>query len=118
MLRSCKDSCSWQQDKECSAKQYEIGFMRGGLYARRPMVCIPLTPRPLRPEEDGLLNIEIGSNMIGAKCCLQTSPDSVSSVTPDVFLYGGTGALEITPHSFVKSHDTEELVGWYGVESA
>ncbi|GFU53449.1 uncharacterized protein TNCV_1662591 [Trichonephila clavipes] len=32
--------------------------------------------------------------------------------------YGGTGALEITPHSFVKYHNTEELVGWYGVESA
>ncbi|GFY21106.1 transposable element Tcb2 transposase [Trichonephila clavipes] len=45
MLRSCKDSCSWQQDEGCPAKQYAIGFMRGGLYARRPMVCIPLTPR-------------------------------------------------------------------------
>ncbi|GFW43152.1 dna-mediated transposase [Trichonephila clavipes] len=56
--------------------------------------------------------------MIGAKCCLQTSPDSVWSVTPDVFLYGGTGALEITPHSFVKGHNIEELVGWYGVKSA
>ncbi|GFW27357.1 hypothetical protein TNCV_2832571 [Trichonephila clavipes] len=36
----------------------------GGLYARRPMVCIPLTPRH---REDGPLNIEIGSNMIGSK---------------------------------------------------
>ncbi|GFX27002.1 HTH_Tnp_Tc3_2 domain-containing protein [Trichonephila clavipes] len=50
---------------------------KGGLYARRPMVCIPLTHATVRPEEDGLLNIEIGSNMIGVKCCLQTSPDSV-----------------------------------------
>ncbi|GFY33239.1 HTH_Tnp_Tc3_2 domain-containing protein [Trichonephila clavipes] len=49
----------------------------GGLYARRPMVCIPLTHTTVRPEEDGLLNMEIGSNMIGAKCCLQTSPNSV-----------------------------------------
>ncbi len=72
----------------------------------------------MRPEEDGLLNIEIGSNMIGAKYCLQTSQDSVWSATPDVFWYGGTGALEITPHSFVKCHNTDELVGWYGVESA
>ncbi|GFT75003.1 HTH_Tnp_Tc3_2 domain-containing protein [Trichonephila clavipes] len=32
----------------------------GGLYARRPMVCIPLTHATVRPEEDGLLNIEIG----------------------------------------------------------
>ncbi|GFU32539.1 transposable element Tcb2 transposase [Trichonephila clavipes] len=31
--------------RRVSAKQYVIGFMRGGLYARRPMVCIPLTPR-------------------------------------------------------------------------
>ncbi|GFU86258.1 transposable element Tcb2 transposase [Trichonephila clavipes] len=30
----------------------------------------------------------------------------------------GQGALEITPHSSVKGHNTEELVGWYGVESA
>ncbi|GFT31070.1 transposable element Tcb2 transposase [Trichonephila clavipes] len=29
-----------------------------GIYARRPMVCIPLTPRPRAPEEDGLLNID------------------------------------------------------------
>ncbi|GFV40927.1 HTH_Tnp_Tc3_2 domain-containing protein [Trichonephila clavipes] len=49
----------------------------GGLYARRPMVCIPLTVPKTSAEEDGLLNIEIWSNMIGAKCCLQTSPDSV-----------------------------------------
>ncbi|GFV03940.1 transposable element Tcb1 transposase [Trichonephila clavipes] len=75
----------------------------GELYARRPMVCIPLTPRHRASRRRwASKNIEIGSNMIGAKCCLQTSPNSVYSVTPDVFLYGGTGALEITPHSFVK----------------
>ncbi|GFW45248.1 transposable element Tcb1 transposase [Trichonephila clavipes] len=45
MLRSCKDSCSWQQDEGRPAKQYVIGFMRGWLYARRRMVFIPLTPR-------------------------------------------------------------------------
>jgi len=70
----------------------------------------------VQPEEDGLLNIEIGSNMIGAKCCLQMIPDSVWSVTPDVFWYGGTGELEITP--FVKGHNADDLVGWYWVESA
>ncbi|GFS86553.1 hypothetical protein TNCV_303991 [Trichonephila clavipes] len=31
MLRSCKDSCSWQQDEGCRAKQHVIGFfMRVG----------------------------------------------------------------------------------------
>ncbi|GFV94790.1 hypothetical protein TNCV_1027881 [Trichonephila clavipes] len=42
---TAKDSCSWQQDEGCPAKQYVIGFKReGGLYAHRPMVGIPLTP--------------------------------------------------------------------------
>ena len=72
----------------------------------------------MRTEEDGLLNIEIGINMPGAKCYLQTSPDSVWSVTPDVFCYEGKGVLEMTPFSFVKDHNTDELFGWYGVESA
>ncbi|GFS86480.1 transposable element Tcb2 transposase [Trichonephila clavipes] len=44
----------------------------------------------------------------------RTTTSTNDRVTPDVFLYGGTGALEITPHSFVKGHNTEELVGWYG----
>ena len=70
------------------------------------------------PEEDRLLNTEVGSSMIGAKCCLQVSPDSVWSATSDVFCDGGKGALEITAHSFVNYHNTDELVGWIGVESA
>ncbi|GFX53342.1 hypothetical protein TNCV_2945821 [Trichonephila clavipes] len=37
-------------------------------------------------------------------CGLQTITIQSRSVTPD-----------ITPHSFVKDHNTEELVGWYGV---
>ncbi|GFW82247.1 HTH_Tnp_Tc3_2 domain-containing protein [Trichonephila clavipes] len=48
----------------------------GGLYARRPS-AFRSPHATVRPEKDGLLNIEIGSNMIGAKCCLQTSPNSV-----------------------------------------
>ncbi|GFV31546.1 hypothetical protein TNCV_2274711 [Trichonephila clavipes] len=33
-----------KQDEGCRAKQHVIGLHEGGLYARRPMVCIPLTP--------------------------------------------------------------------------
>ena len=65
----------------------------------------------MRPEEDELLNIKIGN-----KCCLQMSPDSILSVTPDVFWYGGKGILEMTPHSFVRGLNTDELAGWYGVD--
>lgn len=66
----------------------------------------------MRPKEVGLLNIEIGCNRIGVKLCLQTSPDSFWIVTPDVFWYGGKGALEVSPHSFVKDHISDELGSW------
>ncbi|GFX98110.1 transposable element Tcb2 transposase [Trichonephila clavipes] len=45
MLRSCKDSCSWQQDEGCPAKQYVIGFMREGSMHVGQWSAIPLTPR-------------------------------------------------------------------------
>ncbi|GFX85141.1 HTH_Tnp_Tc3_2 domain-containing protein [Trichonephila clavipes] len=32
-------------ERRVSSQTVRNGFMRGGLYARRPMVCIPLTPR-------------------------------------------------------------------------
>ena len=82
------------------------------------MICIPLTHTTVLPEEDVLLTIEIGSNMIGARCYLHMISDSVWSVIPDIFWYGGKGGLEITPHSFVKGHSSDKLVGWYGLESA
>ena len=69
----------------------------------------------VRPEEDGLLNIENGNNMIGAKCYLLTTPDSIWSVTSDVFWYGGKEAFEITPYSFLKGHNIDKLVGWGGI---
>ena len=58
------------------------GFMHVGQWSvfRSPHATV-------RPEEDGLLNIDIGSNMIGAKCCLQTNPDSVWIVTPDMLVW-------------------------------
>ncbi|GFW77115.1 transposable element Tcb2 transposase [Trichonephila clavipes] len=63
--------------RRVSSQTVRNRLREGGLYARRPMVCIPLTPRHHATRRNGLLNIEIRSNMIGAKCCLQTSPDSV-----------------------------------------
>lgn len=55
---------------------------------------------PMYSEEVGLLNIEIGYNMIGVKCLILTSPDSVWRMTSDVFWYERKGALEMTPHSY------------------
>ncbi|GFT14466.1 HTH_Tnp_Tc3_2 domain-containing protein [Trichonephila clavipes] len=54
-----------------------IGFMREGSMHVGQWSAFLKPHATVWPEEDGLLNIEIGSNMIGAKCCLQTSPDSV-----------------------------------------
>ncbi|GFV43782.1 uncharacterized protein TNCV_4609401 [Trichonephila clavipes] len=57
-------------------------------------VC-SLTARYRGSKENGLLNIKIGF-----KCCLRTSPDSVSRRTPDVFWYNEKGALETSQYSF------------------
>ncbi|GFV73465.1 hypothetical protein TNCV_711821 [Trichonephila clavipes] len=69
----------------------------------------------VRPEEDGLLNIEIGEQHDWSQVLFTDESQFSLESDIDVFLYGGTGALEITPHSFVKDHNTEELVdgmGW------
>ncbi|GFV51137.1 HTH_Tnp_Tc3_2 domain-containing protein [Trichonephila clavipes] len=89
----------------------------GGLYARRPMVCIPLTPRHRAARRRWAAEHRDWEQHDWSQVLFTDESRFSLSVTPDVFLYGGTGALEITPHSFVKGHNTEELVGWYGVES-
>ncbi|GFY05706.1 HTH_Tnp_Tc3_2 domain-containing protein [Trichonephila clavipes] len=89
----------------------------GGLYARRPMFCIPLTPRHRAARRRWAAEHRDWEQHDWSQV-MSTDESRFSLGAPDVFLYGGTGALEITPHSFVKGHNTEELVGWYGVESA
>ncbi|GFV01999.1 hypothetical protein TNCV_2268601 [Trichonephila clavipes] len=49
------------RDEGVSSQTARNRLHEGGLYARRPMVCIPVDPTPpCGPEEDGPLNIEIG----------------------------------------------------------
>ncbi|GFT41532.1 hypothetical protein TNCV_3942801 [Trichonephila clavipes] len=82
------------------------------------MVCIPLTPRhraARRRWADEHRDLE--QHDWSQVLFTDESRFSLECDTRRV-LVGGTGALEITPHSFVKGHNTEELVGWYGVESA
>ncbi|GFU96362.1 hypothetical protein TNCV_89391 [Trichonephila clavipes] len=50
---SCKDSCSWQQDEGCPAKQYVIGFIREGSLGQ--------WSETVWPEEDGLLKSRLGA---------------------------------------------------------
>ena len=83
---------------------------QGDLYASRPVICNPLTSRQ-RAEEDGLLNIEIKSNMIGAKCCLRVSPDSVSSVILDVFWGWSEKGIQNDP-TFVRERSQYRRTGW------
>ncbi|GFX60922.1 transposable element Tcb2 transposase [Trichonephila clavipes] len=47
--------------------------------------------------------------MIGPICCLQTSPNSVSS--ENVFLYGGTGHSQKDP-AFVRERSQYRRAGW------
>ncbi|GFU89552.1 hypothetical protein TNCV_2053961 [Trichonephila clavipes] len=108
---SCRTVALGGRMKGVQPKRYVIGFMRGLSRRARPTGLRSVNPATVRPEEDGLLNIEIGSNMIGAKCCLQTGPDSVQSVTPGVLLCGGTGALGNNP-AFVRERTQYRRAGW------
>ncbi|GFV24180.1 hypothetical protein TNCV_4330311 [Trichonephila clavipes] len=64
-----------------------------------------------RPEEYGLLNTD-QSKHDWSHAVYRRVPIQLQRL-PDVFLYGGTGGTRNNPHSFVKGHNTEELVGWY-----
>ncbi|GFU52722.1 transposable element Tcb2 transposase [Trichonephila clavipes] len=104
MLRSCKTVALGHRMKGVQPNS-TYRLHEGGLYARRPIVCIPLTPRHRVARRRWAAEHRV---VIGAKCCLQKSRFSLG-VTPDVFLYGGTGALN---PAFVR-----EMVGWYGVKN-
>ncbi|GFY08933.1 hypothetical protein TNCV_4661251 [Trichonephila clavipes] len=91
MLRSCKDSCSWQQDERCRAKQHVIGFI---FYARRPMVCIPLTPHHRAARRRWAAEHRDWEQHDWNQVLFTDESQFSPRVTPDVFLYGGTGALE------------------------
>ncbi|GFV57103.1 uncharacterized protein TNCV_3530521 [Trichonephila clavipes] len=79
----------------------------GGLYARRPKVCIPLTPRHRVARRRWAAEHRDWEQHDWSQVLF--TDESRFSLECDVFMYGGTGALEITPHSFVKGHNTEEL---------
>ncbi|GFT50920.1 uncharacterized protein TNCV_1195211 [Trichonephila clavipes] len=81
------------------------------LYARWPIVCIPLSPRPRAArrrwaaenrdweQHDWSQVLFTDESRFSLECDTRRS------------CMGGQG-IEITPHSFVKDHNTKELVGW------
>lgn len=112
------------------------------MYAAKSMYSFDINA-PKRMEPGELLNIEIGCNLTGIKCCsltspnsvwrvtykggkvvleikcsLVTSPDSMLSVISDVFLYEGKWTLKIKPISYRKDPSTEKIDLWYGADSA
>ncbi|GFV31623.1 hypothetical protein TNCV_691971 [Trichonephila clavipes] len=62
-------------------------------------------------EESGPLNNEIGRKVIGVKCCLRTSPNSVKSVTLDLFLVWRERSTQNNP-IFIpeRSYIADEMV--------
>ncbi|GFU56858.1 hypothetical protein TNCV_2437371 [Trichonephila clavipes] len=51
--------------KQISRKTVARRLRGGGLYARRPVVCVPLTRQPLLPVCNGVVSITIGLNRTG-----------------------------------------------------
>lgn len=64
-----------------------------------------------------LMYIEIGRNVNIVKCCSLTSPDSEWGLTPNVISFGWKEALEITTHSCMKNHSTNDINWRFGAES-
>ncbi|GFY21326.1 transposable element Tcb2 transposase [Trichonephila clavipes] len=86
----------------------------GGLYARRPMVCIPLTPRHRAARRRWAAEHRDWEQHDWSQVLFtDESRFSLECDTRRVLVWRDR-ALEITPHSFMKGHNTEELVGWYG----
>ncbi|GFV89234.1 HTH_Tnp_Tc3_2 domain-containing protein [Trichonephila clavipes] len=104
--------------RRVSSKTARNRLHEGGLYARRPMVCIPLSPHHRAARRRWAAEHRDWEQHDWSQVLFtDESQFSLESDTRRVLVWR-TGALEITPHSFVKDHNTEELVGWYGVESA
>ncbi|GFT78178.1 transposable element Tcb2 transposase [Trichonephila clavipes] len=94
-------------------------FMRGGLYARRPMVSHSVEPchraaRRRWAAEPGDWEQHDWEQQV---LFTDESQFSLESDTRRVLVWRDRGTRN-NPHSFVKDHNREELVGWYGVESA
>ncbi|GFU50529.1 transposable element Tcb2 transposase [Trichonephila clavipes] len=110
MLRSCKDSCSWQHDEGCPAKQYD----ERRLHARRPMVCIPLTPHHRAARRRWTAEHRDWEQHDWSQVLFTNeSRFSLECDTRRVLVWRDRGTRK-TPHSFKKGHNTAELVGWYG----
>ncbi|GFY02408.1 HTH_Tnp_Tc3_2 domain-containing protein [Trichonephila clavipes] len=90
----------------------------GGLYARRPIVCIPLTPRHRVARRRWAAEHRDWEQHDWSQVLFTDESRFSLECDTRCVLVWRTGALEITPHLFVKGHNTEELVGWYGVELA
>ncbi|GFV24617.1 transposable element Tcb1 transposase [Trichonephila clavipes] len=89
----------------------------GGLYARRPMVCIPLTPRHRAVRRRWAAEHRDWEHHDWSQVLFtDESRFSLECDTRRVLVWRDRGTREITPHSSVKGHNTEELVGWYADE--
>ncbi|GFX26666.1 transposable element Tcb1 transposase [Trichonephila clavipes] len=81
----------------------------GGLYARRPIVCIPLTPRHrLARRRWAAEHRDWEQHDWSQVLFTDESRFSLECDTRRVLVWRDRGT-EITPHSFVKGHNTEEL---------
>ncbi|GFW68421.1 HTH_Tnp_Tc3_2 domain-containing protein [Trichonephila clavipes] len=90
----------------------------GGLFARRPMVCIPLTPRHRAARRRwAAVHRDWEQHDWSQVLFTDESRFSLECDTRRVLVWRDR-RLRNNPHSFVKGHNTEELVGWHGVESA
>ncbi|GFT82517.1 hypothetical protein TNCV_1633261 [Trichonephila clavipes] len=82
------------------------------------MFCIPLTPRHRAARRRWAAEHRDWEQHDWSQVLFtDESRFSLECGTRRVLVWRDRGTRN-NPHSFVKGHNTEELVGWYGVESA
>ncbi|GFX64056.1 HTH_Tnp_Tc3_2 domain-containing protein [Trichonephila clavipes] len=75
LCRSSLQTTFKHQEEESRYYGAKSSSGNAGLYARRPVVCVPLNGRQRRNPYAGQENMFLGRSNNGLLCCSQTSPD-------------------------------------------
>ncbi|GFV95484.1 transposable element Tcb2 transposase [Trichonephila clavipes] len=102
--------------KQISRKTVARRLRGGGLYARRPVVCVPLTRQHRTAVCNGVVSITIGLNRTGHAYYSQMSRFSLSSDCRRQLIWRESGTA-YRPENIQERTDIRHAVSWCGPAS-
>ncbi|GFT87165.1 uncharacterized protein TNCV_3473971 [Trichonephila clavipes] len=99
--------------RRISATTVRNRLHNAGLYARRPVVCVPSTDDSEGTAYAGQENMFLGRSNNGLLCCSQTSPDLQWRVIQGVYRSGGNSALDTINPTLLKDTVIEVVESWF-----